>query len=832
MRNITAVFAVCLLSMAACLTANALGKGAYYGTNYTVPFAHAYRALDTLGIDHRQAIDRDVHHMSALGLDAFRIHIWDVEITDSVGNLIDNEHLELLDYLIARLEENGFSIILTAQTNFGNGYPERNTDPNGAFSYRYPKCRIHDTDRAVDAQERYIKALVNHTNTANGKSYAADPAIIALEINNEPCHSGDHTHITAYVNRMVSALREAGWKKDILYNVSHNLWRTSAFYNADIDGTTFQWYPSGLVHGSRRKGNFLPVLDSYDIPFDTVPGYERPSKVIYEYDPADVLDTYLFPAAARTFRKAGFEWVTQFAYDPVDMARFNTEYQTHYLNLAYTPGKAIGMAIAAEAMRRIPCGTDYGTYPADTIFGPGREFSVSARRDLAMLNDGTHYYHTNNTGETPRNHSSLKVIKGVGSSPAVTTDGTGAYFLDRLDNGTWRLELMPDVVVTSDPFGRPSLSHSVASIFDNPVTMTLDLPGLPDDFHYTGRSTGRADGHRVVLLPGTYLLGAASRSFNDYPAGTDAYAMPPVDSTTIEVVHTPAPRLTGDKAHIEVTVASATTPDSVVLYPADADFWRDDNKLYRMVRQNKYKYSATVDPEGKKEGLYGYYIVVYHGSSARTFPGNLPGTPLSWDFGAGASPTPYVSTLAQPSSPVVLLNPANGSDGAEMAMAPETWQGLAMTVLRRSPMATDAIVLSRQADAPATDAVVVTKYVGDITATLDPAIGYEVRLRLGECTGCDSVTIGLVNADGFTYSATVPAESGKTVELPASGFTISPTMLNPAPYPAFMSRFFHPDPATATPLEMHELEKITVGPADSNVPFSMEIEGLWLEPAI
>ena len=133
-------------------------------------------------------------------------------------------------------------------------------------------------------------------------------------------------------------------------------------YAGLMDDLEVSWMPA---YGPEQRGGTAnvtvilsdrpissPVLDSYDIPFDTVPGYAAQPKVVYEFDPADVLDTYLYPAAARTFRKAGFDWATQFAYDPIDMARFNTEYQTHFLNLAYTPGKAIGMAIAAEVMRR------------------------------------------------------------------------------------------------------------------------------------------------------------------------------------------------------------------------------------------------------------------------------------------------------------------------------------------------------------------------------------------------------------------------------------------------------------------------------------------------
>ena len=126
------------------------------------------------------------------------------------------------------------------------------------------------------------------------------------------------------------------------------------YYDADIQGTTYQWYPIGLVSGHERKGNFLPYVDRYGIPFADVNGFNDKAKIVYEFDPADMLESYLFPAVARTFASEGFQWATQFAYDPIDMARFNTEYQTHYLNLAYTPQKAIGMKIAAKVMQATP----------------------------------------------------------------------------------------------------------------------------------------------------------------------------------------------------------------------------------------------------------------------------------------------------------------------------------------------------------------------------------------------------------------------------------------------------------------------------------------------
>ncbi|MDE5772972.1 MAG: hypothetical protein K2H86_00765 [Muribaculaceae bacterium] len=130
----------------------------YYGTNYTVPFAHAYRALQLVGSDRKAVIDLDVAHMKRLGFNGFRLHLWDAELADSEGNLLRNDHLNLLDYLIFRLEESGIDIVLTAQTNFGNGYPERNID-TGAFTYDFDKCDIHANPKAQAIQERYLTQL-------------------------------------------------------------------------------------------------------------------------------------------------------------------------------------------------------------------------------------------------------------------------------------------------------------------------------------------------------------------------------------------------------------------------------------------------------------------------------------------------------------------------------------------------------------------------------------------------------------------------------------------------------------------------------------------------
>jgi len=56
-----------------------------------------------------------------------------MEITDSLGNLKENEHLRLFDYLVYKLKERGLRIMLTPLAFWGNGYPEKDSN-TGSFS--------------------------------------------------------------------------------------------------------------------------------------------------------------------------------------------------------------------------------------------------------------------------------------------------------------------------------------------------------------------------------------------------------------------------------------------------------------------------------------------------------------------------------------------------------------------------------------------------------------------------------------------------------------------------------------------------------------------------
>ena len=131
---------------------------------------------------------------------------------------------------------------------------------------------------------------------------------------------------------------------------------------------------------------------------------------------------------ARSFREAGIQWATQFAYDPSGLAYANAEHQEHYLNLAYTPSKAISLLIASRVFHNVPRLKNFGTYPTDRHLN---EFRVSYKESLSEMNSGDEFYYSNTTNTKPADIKKLQHIAGVGSSPLIHYDGLGAYFLDK-----------------------------------------------------------------------------------------------------------------------------------------------------------------------------------------------------------------------------------------------------------------------------------------------------------------------------------------------------------------------------------------------------------------
>ncbi|MBQ2334669.1 MAG: cellulase family glycosylhydrolase, partial [Victivallales bacterium] len=301
---------------------------ALFGVNYYPPFAIDYAALKQRGIDHKEAIRQDLAHFQRLGLTALRLHCFEREFTDQDGNFIDNEHVELLDYLITECSGRDIYVVLTPIAWWGS----KGSSPN-CFASRYDTIREMIADRkSWGYMANFLEQFGKHVNRYNGKTYAEDPAIPVFELINEPLYEKDFPKedITAFVNALVDGLRKSGTAKPIFFSVWQNTQEPVS--KANIQGVTHGWYPSGLLNKRTLTANYLPKVDTFLKEFYD-PVLNGKARMIYEFDCADIHQTTMYPAMARSFRNSGAQIATQFQYDVLELASNNQNWQTHYLNL-------------------------------------------------------------------------------------------------------------------------------------------------------------------------------------------------------------------------------------------------------------------------------------------------------------------------------------------------------------------------------------------------------------------------------------------------------------------------------------------------------------------
>ena len=170
-----------------------------WGVNYYMPFNHNYINVKEKGIDHCAAIDRDIRDFKRLGIQLVRMHLFDREITDFEGNLVNNEHLQLLDYLLEQLYRNEIYVMITAiawwntvenQSVLNERYAfwDMGQSPAFGFSNFYPKHALLWHQGALAAQERYLHNLFTHKNHLTDKQMPEYDHIVAVEVINEPAY--------------------------------------------------------------------------------------------------------------------------------------------------------------------------------------------------------------------------------------------------------------------------------------------------------------------------------------------------------------------------------------------------------------------------------------------------------------------------------------------------------------------------------------------------------------------------------------------------------------------------------------------------------------------
>jgi len=469
----------------------------------------------------------------------------------------------------------------------------------------------------------------------------------------------------------------------------------------------------------------------------------------------------------------------------------NLGWQTHYLNLVYTPRKAMSAIIAAEAMRRLPRMQDYGPYPQNTRFG---DFHVSYDGDLGELVARDAFMYTTSTSAKPPDPASLQRIAGHGSSATVTYAGTGIYFLDRVRPGVWRLEVYPDAVPIRDPFEPPSADKIVTRAIRRAWPMTISLPDLGPSFSAQPITAGnpqsaRAAGGQFTVTPGVYVLSAAAVDMGSLPAaighvGFREYHPPPADTVPLAVVSLAAPQyLARRDAEVRARVVDALPVDSVTLFlrSTPGGFYRG----FPMRSVGGYDYATSIPSSALHNGLYQFVITAFRGGSAVTFPAGAPGKPTDWNYDSQAA---WKFDVVDPQTPLRLFDP--GTDATRLTFTRIGDAGrrglfrVALSPATGQPIFHLELPVDTSGWSPAdyTASLIVKARVLARQETIAGA--KDLRLRLHGLGARQTLHVTLMEDDGTSWTAALPVDSSWSERvIPLAQFTAGRGVLLPEGFP-------------------------------------------------
>ncbi|HLF33368.1 MAG TPA: hypothetical protein VI583_03965, partial [Cyclobacteriaceae bacterium] len=124
--------------------------------------------------------------LKKLGMNVIRFHhmdmnsapggIWNQDMTD-----LDSGQLERLDWLIYQLKLNG--IYTNLNTHVSRTYP--GVDYPGIGNFNFGKAIDQFYRPYIEMQKDYAKKLLTHLNPYTGNTYADEPAVAFVEVNNE-----------------------------------------------------------------------------------------------------------------------------------------------------------------------------------------------------------------------------------------------------------------------------------------------------------------------------------------------------------------------------------------------------------------------------------------------------------------------------------------------------------------------------------------------------------------------------------------------------------------------------------------------------------------------
>lgn len=510
-------------------------EAVFWGVNLQPSLSWEYNRMKRHGLhsplnlkSYKKMIDEAFSELQMLGCNLIRIHLSPGDITDKNGNLVENHWLDLTDYVLAEAEKRNMYTYLALLNSLGRDRGENTFIPKNKHSK--PLWMI-DPDFIVKS-DLYIRQLLNRKNKyANGVKYKDSPALAFVEPINEPDYFTRETiasshrckkiyidwlsnkekvdsdeafsewrmHTTkSYINKMVKLFKEEKVSAPMVWSMEWPRmmeWTGPDVFVAaaesDVEVLSVCLYPGqSVAYGKKsndlkdvgEKNYFEYIQNCYDLPewhgWMREKRFLNKARIVYEFETYYNHSSYLYPLMAKYFRAQGIQAAAMWTYLLPGQAEYTAA--SHHLNLKTTPNKAASFLIAGEIMRNL---SRYEPFVTTTEYSDYSEhFALSYRiGSSAYADEKKLIYSESLPPEFIENlkydKSSLSRVIGKGHSPLASYDGSGLYFINRMNSKSVEITILPDATFIAPFYLTNKRKEKVVSIKDDVEHLfRIDLP--------------------------------------------------------------------------------------------------------------------------------------------------------------------------------------------------------------------------------------------------------------------------------------------------------------------------------------------------------------------
>jgi hypothetical protein len=437
-------------------------------------------------------------------------------------------------------------------------------------------------------------------------------------------------------------------------------------------------------------------------------------------------------------------------------------------------------------------------------------------KDLSLLNTSDKFYYSNTNSVQPVDIKSLKHVAGYGSSVLIEYGGRGSYFLNKLKEGLWQLEVFPDAVWIKDPFGRNNLKDPVAKLIWKKHGMKILLPDLVNNFNLfksNGKKISLAKNFIVQLEPGNYLISNNDTISDRYSPETDfekikAFGEFIDDFQSIEIKNIIPNNLPlfppesgsgqalserGDKGELKIKAEVYSEDDDVevFIYYKKPGWW--GYRTYKMPKTDDFTYEFSLSGELSVNGIINYFISVEKGNDVLTFPGKLNVLPEHWTFSQD-NPSFELSILP-PSDKILIYDPVRDKKNLVL---PNLWRYFEYNA---------DYTFDEQSAGELELNLNVTKvkekfpelafqiYTGEYLSNIRLNENSSIELEIKKSGYMDSINVRCIFNDGTGFDRNVAIKNEyEKILIPLSEPEQMKYALLPRPYPVFLPYWFESIP--------------------------------------